>query len=445
MSDVTYHVSYDVMGTVIKLWDVVNVTLCCHVNMSCQIWCHICDVILQWQYSWEKEVFPIVIHCQAEEEGKEAVCKFTLRWWSELCLDLTPCNIIISKLHWAHLAGTSAVKWLCVECFCWKSPADWSVNESLTCWVDCLWYLPTADSLTHSLLDPLTLPSWIHLPTHSLTDSFSHSLTHPLSVKLISFIVTLLIVCRACSRVRNRGQIVSCVGGWAGWKGGRVGGIHHQAIPVSDVTLRHCAFLFLKLLLLWDIVHSSNCFYFETFHCAHVLWSRQSKTVLTLTDGHDMFTELLTEHAGHSHIMYAVIEKSPEGSYIIKPLKQKQFVDGLCYLLQEIYGIENKNMERLKVGHVLSALVFCRGPGAVCSGFRLGARCCLVLFFFVGKMLSALVFLGKMLSSLVFFRGQDVCLFCHVSFHKALLCSSCPLLKNFRVSSVFIYIYTLWE
>ncbi|KAK7111292.1 E3 ubiquitin-protein ligase MGRN1-like isoform X2 [Littorina saxatilis] len=54
------------------------------------------------------------------------------------------------------------------------------------------------------------------------------------------------------------------------------------------------------------------------------------------------------EHAGHSHIMYAVVEKIPEGSFIIKPLKQKQFVDGLCYLLQEIYGIENKNMERLK-------------------------------------------------------------------------------------------------
>nr|KAG5703182.1 hypothetical protein BaRGS_027347 [Batillaria attramentaria] len=54
------------------------------------------------------------------------------------------------------------------------------------------------------------------------------------------------------------------------------------------------------------------------------------------------------EHAGHSHIMYAIIEKSPEGSYLVKPLKQKQFVDGLCYLLQEIYGIENKNMERMK-------------------------------------------------------------------------------------------------
>lgn len=54
------------------------------------------------------------------------------------------------------------------------------------------------------------------------------------------------------------------------------------------------------------------------------------------------------EHIGHAHITYAVIEKSQEGSYTIKPLKQKQVVDGLCYLLQEIYGIENKNMERLK-------------------------------------------------------------------------------------------------
>ncbi|CAG5132039.1 unnamed protein product [Candidula unifasciata] len=54
------------------------------------------------------------------------------------------------------------------------------------------------------------------------------------------------------------------------------------------------------------------------------------------------------EHAGHAHITYAVIEKSQEGSYTVKPLKQKQVVDGLCYLLQEIYGIENKSMERMK-------------------------------------------------------------------------------------------------
>ncbi|KAH9505229.1 hypothetical protein Btru_059020 [Bulinus truncatus] len=54
------------------------------------------------------------------------------------------------------------------------------------------------------------------------------------------------------------------------------------------------------------------------------------------------------EHIGHAHITYAVVEKSAEGAYTIKPLKQKQMVDGLCYLLQEIYGIENKNMERVK-------------------------------------------------------------------------------------------------
>ncbi|XP_067670967.1 E3 ubiquitin-protein ligase MGRN1-like [Haliotis asinina] len=55
------------------------------------------------------------------------------------------------------------------------------------------------------------------------------------------------------------------------------------------------------------------------------------------------------EHIGHSHITYAMLEKGVEGGYNIKPLKQKQFVDGLAYLLQEIYGIENKNMERSKL------------------------------------------------------------------------------------------------
>lgn len=55
-----------------------------------------------------------------------------------------------------------------------------------------------------------------------------------------------------------------------------------------------------------------------------------------------------SEHIGHAHVTYAVVERNQEGSYSIKPLKQKQVVDGLCYLLQEIYGIENKNMERMK-------------------------------------------------------------------------------------------------
>jgi len=54
------------------------------------------------------------------------------------------------------------------------------------------------------------------------------------------------------------------------------------------------------------------------------------------------------EHNGHSHITFAVVEKSTEPGYSLKPLKQKQMVDGLCYLLQEIYGIENKNSDRGK-------------------------------------------------------------------------------------------------
>ncbi|XP_046399678.1 E3 ubiquitin ligase Rnf157 isoform X2 [Ischnura elegans] len=44
-----------------------------------------------------------------------------------------------------------------------------------------------------------------------------------------------------------------------------------------------------------------------------------------------------------SHATIAVVERHSDGSYVLKALKQKLFVDGLCYLLQEIYGIENKN------------------------------------------------------------------------------------------------------
>ncbi|XP_061913191.1 E3 ubiquitin ligase RNF157 isoform X8 [Entelurus aequoreus] len=65
------------------------------------------------------------------------------------------------------------------------------------------------------------------------------------------------------------------------------------------------------------------------------------------------------EHLGHSHILLATFEKvNPpprslkhmDGSYCVKPLKQKQVVDGVSYLLQEIYGIENKyNSQESKV------------------------------------------------------------------------------------------------
>ncbi|XP_048757856.1 E3 ubiquitin-protein ligase MGRN1-like isoform X4 [Ostrea edulis] len=56
------------------------------------------------------------------------------------------------------------------------------------------------------------------------------------------------------------------------------------------------------------------------------------------------------DHPCHCHMTYAVVEKSSvDGSYMIKALKQKQFVDGLLYLLQEIYGIENKQIDRSKL------------------------------------------------------------------------------------------------
>uniref|UniRef100_A0A8C4Q8S0 E3 ubiquitin-protein ligase n=1 Tax=Eptatretus burgeri TaxID=7764 RepID=A0A8C4Q8S0_EPTBU len=49
-----------------------------------------------------------------------------------------------------------------------------------------------------------------------------------------------------------------------------------------------------------------------------------------------------TEHTGHTHILMATFDKNADGIFVVKPLKQKQVVDGVCYLLQEIYGIENK-------------------------------------------------------------------------------------------------------
>jgi len=64
-----------------------------------------------------------------------------------------------------------------------------------------------------------------------------------------------------------------------------------------------------------------------------------------------MIDDVSLEHLGHSHVTYAVVDKSCDGTYSLRCLKQKQFVDGVGYLLQEIYGIENKNTERAKVLH----------------------------------------------------------------------------------------------
>lgn len=56
------------------------------------------------------------------------------------------------------------------------------------------------------------------------------------------------------------------------------------------------------------------------------------------------------EHPNHAHLTFGTVERSSaDNGYILKPLKQKQFVDGLSYLLQEIYGIENKQVDRSKL------------------------------------------------------------------------------------------------
>lgn len=51
------------------------------------------------------------------------------------------------------------------------------------------------------------------------------------------------------------------------------------------------------------------------------------------------------EDPKQSHSLIATIERnnSDGGGYALKPFKQKIFIDGLCYLMQEIYGIEKKN------------------------------------------------------------------------------------------------------
>ncbi|XP_068156681.1 E3 ubiquitin-protein ligase MGRN1 [Drosophila tropicalis] len=53
------------------------------------------------------------------------------------------------------------------------------------------------------------------------------------------------------------------------------------------------------------------------------------------------------EECRQSHTTICVIDHHPESnSYVLRALKQKIFVDGLCYLLQEIYGIENKAVNK---------------------------------------------------------------------------------------------------
>lgn len=59
-------------------------------------------------------------------------------------------------------------------------------------------------------------------------------------------------------------------------------------------------------------------------------------------------TALEGEEPRQSHILIATVERNHEYHYSIKPFKQKNFINGLTYLIQEIYGIENKIVRESK-------------------------------------------------------------------------------------------------
>uniref|UniRef100_A0AC34Q5X1 RING-type E3 ubiquitin transferase n=1 Tax=Panagrolaimus sp. JU765 TaxID=591449 RepID=A0AC34Q5X1_9BILA len=57
------------------------------------------------------------------------------------------------------------------------------------------------------------------------------------------------------------------------------------------------------------------------------------------------------------------IERSSDqtAAYILKPLKQKLIVDGVTYLMQEIYGIENKEMSAKSIDDNSAECIICMG------------------------------------------------------------------------------------
>ena len=55
-----------------------------------------------------------------------------------------------------------------------------------------------------------------------------------------------------------------------------------------------------------------------------------------------MYSTFLFKDPKQHQATYCLIEHSSDASYVLKALKQKLYVDNLAYLLQDIYGIENK-------------------------------------------------------------------------------------------------------
>lgn len=106
----------------------------------------------------------------------------------------------------------------------------------------------------------------------------------------------------------------------------------------------------------------------ETYHCkrgVNQLFSQTSHIFnpnlfsnedLSFCSDRDVFPVAIhcvveegTEETKQSHTTICVIDHHTDGTYVLRALKQKIFVDGLCYLLQEIYGIENKNINKASI------------------------------------------------------------------------------------------------
>ncbi|PNJ16638.1 MGRN1 isoform 6, partial [Pongo abelii] len=84
----------------------------------------------------------------------------------------------------------------------------------------------------------------------------------------------------------------------------------------------------------------------------------------------------VVEVTGHAHVLLAAFEKHMDGSFSVKPLKQKQIVDRVSYLLQEIYGIENKNNQETKISWKVSQarFIMASGPRTTGAAPRGGSR-----------------------------------------------------------------------
>jgi len=60
-----------------------------------------------------------------------------------------------------------------------------------------------------------------------------------------------------------------------------------------------------------------------------------------------------------SQATLAAVERQPDGGHFLKPLKQRHFMAGLTYLLQELYGIENKGEQETDTAYDGAECVIC--------------------------------------------------------------------------------------